>query len=407
MVRPKLWAEDGAVFLTNAYQTGAAGLFEPYAGYLHVVPRLIAKLGSWMPVEVVPGWFLICSWLLLAWSLSEVASQRFTALRAGAVPRIAIGCGLCLAPGLVEVFGNLANLHSVAVLWLSVIAARAAGTRLNRAERVALVLCVFSAGEAVLLLPLFCLRSLAARFRGPGQLDDRLAAGALAIAALVNAAHHFADPADLPAPVGEVIPAALHAVAWGLAIEPLAGSRGAAAIWTAAPALYVVLAVGLIGLLAAAALRDRTRQTWPLAASVASVAFLPLLTGLVRSTWLALIASGPTDAFAWWRHSFHLAPIGLIAWAVLLSRWRSGGAEALPASRWSSWPAGALGVAAVLLALPRWGIDELQGPRWRPTLEQARSSPTGACAAGAAFVNLPIAPAGWFVTLPRAKLCGR
>src|SRR5665647_648206 len=40
-----MWAEDGSVFLTQASH---AGRFEtvllPYAGYLHVVPRLIAEV---------------------------------------------------------------------------------------------------------------------------------------------------------------------------------------------------------------------------------------------------------------------------------------------------------------------------------------------------------------------------
>ncbi|MGA2654651.1 MAG: hypothetical protein ABSF18_01560, partial [Gammaproteobacteria bacterium] len=37
-----LWAEDGQVFLTQALQMGLNSLWEPYAGYLHLYPRLFA-----------------------------------------------------------------------------------------------------------------------------------------------------------------------------------------------------------------------------------------------------------------------------------------------------------------------------------------------------------------------------
>lgn len=37
-----LWAEDSTVFIAQAYKSGAHAIFMPYAGYLHVIPRLVA-----------------------------------------------------------------------------------------------------------------------------------------------------------------------------------------------------------------------------------------------------------------------------------------------------------------------------------------------------------------------------
>ena len=37
-----LWAEDGKIFLRDAYMLGAASLFKPYAQYLHLLPRAFA-----------------------------------------------------------------------------------------------------------------------------------------------------------------------------------------------------------------------------------------------------------------------------------------------------------------------------------------------------------------------------
>lgn len=36
-----LWAEDGKIFLNDAYALGAASPFKPYAPYLHLLPRLM------------------------------------------------------------------------------------------------------------------------------------------------------------------------------------------------------------------------------------------------------------------------------------------------------------------------------------------------------------------------------
>ncbi|HEX9888758.1 MAG TPA: hypothetical protein VGA69_04730 [Nitriliruptorales bacterium] len=48
-----IWAEDGEVFLTDALATGLPeALLDPYAGYLHVIPRVVAEVVSWFPVAL-------------------------------------------------------------------------------------------------------------------------------------------------------------------------------------------------------------------------------------------------------------------------------------------------------------------------------------------------------------------
>ena len=42
LINPQFWAEDGTIFFAQQYEYGAASIFTPYAGYLHIVPRLIA-----------------------------------------------------------------------------------------------------------------------------------------------------------------------------------------------------------------------------------------------------------------------------------------------------------------------------------------------------------------------------
>lgn len=58
-----LWAEDGHVFITGAFEDGWAALASPYAGYLHLYPRGISLMATRLgedflaPIMAV-GWFV-------------------------------------------------------------------------------------------------------------------------------------------------------------------------------------------------------------------------------------------------------------------------------------------------------------------------------------------------------------
>ncbi|ROS76397.1 hypothetical protein EDF24_1986 [Curtobacterium sp. PhB130] len=110
--RGTVWAEDGGVFLRERLAYGEAGsLFRPYAGYLHLLPRLVVDLGFRRPVEdyavtvsaasclivgvVAAAVFLLARDVVPAWPLRVVLA---------AVPVV-----LPIAP--YEVGGNAANLH--------------------------------------------------------------------------------------------------------------------------------------------------------------------------------------------------------------------------------------------------------------------------------------------------------
>jgi hypothetical protein len=64
LTKPQFFAEDGLVFFHDQVLFGAwDALFTPYAGYLHVVPRLVAFIASFFPVREAP---LVYNFLALA-----------------------------------------------------------------------------------------------------------------------------------------------------------------------------------------------------------------------------------------------------------------------------------------------------------------------------------------------------
>lgn len=69
-----LWAEDGNVFINDAQSVGLASIWKPYAGYLHVYPRLVALVANYFYLDIRPIIFLIgwiTSYLFLFWTLAK------------------------------------------------------------------------------------------------------------------------------------------------------------------------------------------------------------------------------------------------------------------------------------------------------------------------------------------------
>jgi len=52
---PQFWAEDAVIFWVQQYEHGLLGsLLRPLAGYLHVMPRLIAALADFLRYPMHP-----------------------------------------------------------------------------------------------------------------------------------------------------------------------------------------------------------------------------------------------------------------------------------------------------------------------------------------------------------------
>lgn len=115
--RDTIWAEDGRDFLQGALD--GAGWFTPYAGYQHLVPRMVAAAVvalapvSGFAVAITAGATLIAGMIgALVYACSATTPLSRPA-------RLALATITVAAPAAtVEVSGNLGNLHWL-LLWLS------------------------------------------------------------------------------------------------------------------------------------------------------------------------------------------------------------------------------------------------------------------------------------------------
>lgn len=126
--RGTVWAEDGGVFLRERLALGPVdSLLHPYAGYLHLVPRVLVDVAWSLPVEEYARALSVGACLVVG----AVAATVFVLSR-GVVPQWPLRMLLAAVPALLplapfEIAGNAANLHwflLFAVPWLLAYRAR-------------------------------------------------------------------------------------------------------------------------------------------------------------------------------------------------------------------------------------------------------------------------------------------
>ena len=160
LFQPQLWAEDGEVFYEQELLHGLArSIFEPYAGYLNVVPRLTSAIAAHVPAIAVPFVFALISLCIAIWACSLFSSQAYRPIVASDALRFFLCCAIATIPSAHELVGILTNVHWYLALLIFFILIRPAGLESvplrAYAPGVAItLLAVLSAPETILFVPL-------------------------------------------------------------------------------------------------------------------------------------------------------------------------------------------------------------------------------------------------------------
>ena len=245
---PSLWGEDGYVFLKGAREHGAASVLDRYAGYLHLVPRLVALAGRPLPLTWQPGLYAAAGSTLGLAFYAVALSGRLDRLLPARWQRGLLFLALVAAPARDEVTANIANLiftGSVALLLLGL--CRDPATRRGRwAELVAAGLLALGGILAVMVLPVFAVRAWQLRSR-----HSTVLAGVVAAGGLLQLVTLFTDPRadDHTGTVGVVFSLLHHRLlpAW------LVGDEGWHTAWDRHPVLLAIAVAALAAVLAGAA----------------------------------------------------------------------------------------------------------------------------------------------------------
>jgi hypothetical protein len=342
VARGTVWAEDGGLFLREHLALGPLdSLFHPYAGYLHLGPRLVVDLAMLFPIRdyavVVSGTCCLLTGAVCAavfvLARDAVPSWPFRLLLA-AVPVL-----LPTAPW--EVSGNAANLHTSGLFlapWLFAYRARSWwGTGVLA---VVALLVGATEAQAVLFLPLIVLAWTPVRPTALVRPRSRLlalpvtvvavAAGAAQVVSAVTT-HRASRPGD-PSAADVVTGWLLQTVGglWDADVSAVASTVVDRGWWVVAVPAVLVVCVVLLG--AAVALR----------------------TGRWRAAVLTLVLAGGA-AVVW--------TAALVANASADGRWSRLDAEALVAASPSRYAAAAgMLLSAALVVAAAVLVDRTAAP---------------------------------------------
>jgi hypothetical protein len=391
-----VWAEDGAIFLSDALTAPVGSLFTAYGGYVHPVPRVVATVASWLPLDHAAfvfalAWALVVSLLALFvyFASSEVLRARPL--------RLALGVLVLLLPAAgSELLGNATNLHFYlihacfwAFVWRSE-ARTALAARATVAGATAL-----SDPLAILFGPLALWGVVERRTRRALVVPAALAAG-LAVqfaAILAGVAPQRLTRFD----AGDLVPLFALRVTGSL----LVGDRFIDELWFAlgrAFAFGALTAVGLALLVGAARSRRATR------AFVAVSSFYAVAFFGVQLFGRGTAGMRPGEDEATWHLAgarFTYAPILFLS-AALLAVLDDVSARLQRPVRQGVGPVALLLVVALVAANYPLKSERSLGPRWTGELAEAR----GRCARGAEEVRVLVAPAPFqfSLTVPCARL---
>jgi len=170
---PQPYAEDGSIFLAQNDLLGLRAVFEPYMGYLHALPRLIAWLASrLLDPAWWPAFYNVTSFAIWLAVIARTFSPRLplpTALR----PWLALA--FFLGPQTGEILFTITNLQwVVAFLLIQQAFIAAPTTTLQRITDLALLALLGLTGPFILALgPLLAWRWWRT-FRSPATADSQL-----------------------------------------------------------------------------------------------------------------------------------------------------------------------------------------------------------------------------------------
>ncbi len=392
-VTRSLWAEDGSAFLSGALVPRS--IFTTYAGYLNVVPRVIAWFGALLPLGWASAWFsivpaLLTSLLALAvFRLSDfVVSSRWL--------RAVLALSFVLPPILVyETMADTANLQwpLLAALFWALARPVAARWDLGTCAVIALV-APLSSSVALLFIPLMVFVAIIRRSDRRALIVPAVfgfACCVQVVAILTTSSPTEQGPSDvLGLPRLFVVNVVGEAVLGHPNVDRAWLNLGLAA--------FVVLAVAVGGALALLWWRcDSEGRRWGGIALVMSV-FVYSSAVYFRGTKLVFLTEGAkTGSFA--RYSGVALQLLVAAAIVLVAR-------AKVSERLSQVLVVLLVAQAVLVPLSAFRLTTLRsaGPRWDVALGRARQE----CEQDApdAVRLVPIAPRGeaWFAAIPCSDL---
>jgi hypothetical protein len=380
-----IWAEDGYVFLADAVSRPVTEtLFDPYGGYIHVLPRVAGAVAGSLPLDAASLVFAL-TWAFTLALLAAFAYFASAEIVQSSTLRLALAVLVAFLPAAgSELLGNATNLHfylDYACFWG--FAWRSTSTPALAARSAVVGVAALSDPLTVLFFPLVAWNALTRR--GPREL----VVSAVFIVGFAIQLTAIALSGESPQrltrfELGDVPPLFAVRVTGSL----LVGDRFLDDLWFQFGNAFAYGALALIALvlvLGAAKTLEPTRRLILVSSAYAGLFFLAFLAGR-GSAGMRL----PSDEAAWHLAGarFTYTPILFLATALLAIVDATVG-QRHGSSKRVAETAAAL-VVALLVALNfSFTSERSLGPGWKSELAEARQR----CSSDTDQVRVRVAPA--------------
>lgn len=391
--RNVLWAEDGHIFLTRALQPGAiTSVFEAWAGYLHIVPRLATIVAVQVaPLDLVPLAMTVMACLLTG----TVAAGAFVLLRPR-VPSIVLRgvvfvSFVALPIAGVEVNGSVANSHwyLMAGLFIAIATRQASPVTLLLATAMTLA-ATTSDPLALIFIPLVALRLATMRQRRDLLVPIAWITGLVIQFAVV--AHSQVESSGGGTPT---IVQLARATAFRVFLVAIAGKSGAAFLWEHTGIVSLIAAVLVVTVAVAFAVRRGGQLGGLSAAGMVVAVVLYALEAWIR--WFPVY--DPASGIDWGGSRYSVPPNLL----VIIAMAAAAGAVPLSATRLRRLAVYGLAALMLVVAIPSFtDTSRHLAQAWTDAVTQADAScelPNPDLT-----VSIPTAPEGWSAEIPCAVL---
>lgn len=394
VARRLLWAEDGTVFISDAYTHSLwENLLAPYAGYSHVVPRFAAEVVTEaLPVHLLGLGMNVCA--SLVWSAVALASFAFSRSYLKLPARSLLWLAVLLVPlGSHEVAGNVANSHWFLLYGLFwALLSRSPGIASITLASLLAAAAALSDPLALVFAPLAVMRLIL--LKGRQNVVSYVYVVAIVVQLLVVASTSR-DSSDLSPSVFDLFGAYVVRVVWGTAVGPRLGDASYSEFGSTP---LIVGGAGILAMVTIAVVIYRGRTALGIISLVGSVGFFSVVTFL---TWESSLQPAPEYFVSWaGRYSIDAALLFSTAVVVIINEITARGMRPL-------WRPIAALILALALLIP--GIANFRTPEYRETLLlldiEIQNALTRCEATGeSGSTEIPILPLGWHVEVPCSEL---
>lgn len=382
----QFWAEDGSIFYQQAHHLGFVHtLVVPYAGYLHLFPRLVAGVSLFAPLSFAPLVFNLAALTAQCLPAIYLCSSRMQELGPLRL-RVLLAFLYVGVPNVAKIHGNLTNAqwHLAVLSFLILIALPPKSLAATVFDVTALLLGALTGPFCILLMPVAVLVATVRRERWRTKQIGILSAGAViqGVTLMLNGRPHMQTG------LGASLSRFSRILAFQVFVPVFRGTNNSAE-FARRPLLLLVLSYLLTALGLAVLTYVFVRGGLEIrcmllfAAVVLAASLASPLASPNEPQWEALQRPGSTHRY------WYVPELAVAAATVWIATMRTHKILRI---------AGAVLVGIMILVdVVNWRLPALPNLHFDAYADTFQSLPVGSA------IRIPISPSGWFVELTKTE----